>query len=90
MAAWNAHESHDSVAGSRNPVGNLMFNSGNALTARPSRATAAGEVRVPTRGMNTLVTHVLETWNVCTKLRNSKLKAKASRVATNLAKNSPL
>jgi hypothetical protein len=56
MAAWNAQESDDGVAGTRNPVGNLMFDSGNALTVRPTRATAAGEVRVPTRGMDTLVT----------------------------------
>jgi uncharacterized membrane protein (UPF0136 family) len=90
MIAWNAHESDNGVAGSKNSVGNLSFNSGNALTARPTRATAAGEVRVPTRVMNTLVTHVLETWNACTELRNSKSKAKASRAATNLAKNSPL
>jgi hypothetical protein len=90
MAAWNAHKSNDSEAGTRNLVGNLMFGSGNALTIRPTRATAAGEVRVPTRGVNTLVTHALEIWNLCTNLRNSKLKAKASRAATNLAKNSPL
>jgi hypothetical protein len=63
MAAWNAHESDDGVAGTRNPVGNLMFDSSNALTVRPTRATAAGEVQVPTRGVKTLVTHALETWN---------------------------
>jgi hypothetical protein len=88
MAAWNAHKSDDGVAGTRNPVGNLMFGSGNALTVRPTRATAAGEVRVPTRGVNTLITNELKTWNVCTKLRSSKSKAEASREATNLAKNS--
>jgi hypothetical protein len=68
MAAWNAHESNNGVAGPRNPVGNLMFDSGNALAVRPTRATAAGVVRVLTRGVNTLVTHALETWNVCTEL----------------------
>jgi hypothetical protein len=90
MAAWNAHVSDDSVAGTRNPVGLLMFDSGKALTVRPTRATTGGDVRVPTRGMKTLVTHVLETWNACAELRNSKSKAQASRAATNLARNSPL
>jgi metal-dependent amidase/aminoacylase/carboxypeptidase family protein len=90
MAAWNARESDNGVAGTRNPVGSLMFDSGNALTVRPTRATAAGEVRVPTRGVNTLVTHALENWNSCAELRKSTTKAEASRAATTLAKNSPL
>jgi hypothetical protein len=90
MAAWNAHESNGGVAGSRNRVRALMFYSSDALMARLTRATAAGEVRVPTRGIDTLVTHGLKTWNVCTELRNSKSKAEASRAATNLAKNSRL
>jgi hypothetical protein len=59
MAAWNAHVSDNGVACTRNPVGVPMFDSGNALTARPTRATTAGEVRVPTRGVKTLVTHAL-------------------------------
>jgi hypothetical protein len=78
-----------SVGGTRNPVGNLMFDSGNALTARPTRATTAGEVRVPTTGIKTLVTHALKTWNSCAELRNSKSKAEASRAATILVRNSP-
>jgi hypothetical protein len=78
------------VAGTRNPVGNLMDGSGNVPTVRPTRATAAGEVRVPTRGVNTLLTPALETWNAYAELRDSKSKAKASRAATNLARNSPL
>jgi hypothetical protein len=90
MAAWNAHVSDDGVASTRNPVGNLMFSNGNAATVRPTRATAAGEVRVATRGVNTLVTHALETWNACAKLKDSESKAEASRAATNLARNSPL
>jgi hypothetical protein len=90
MAAWNAHVSDDGAAGTRNPVGNLMLGNGNAPTVRPTRVTAAGEVRVPTRGMNTLVTHALENWNTCAELRDSKWKAEASRVATSLARNSPL
>jgi hypothetical protein len=61
MSAWKAHMSDDGVDGTRNPVGDLMFGNGNAPTVRPTRVTAAGEVRVPTRGVDTLMTHVLET-----------------------------
>jgi hypothetical protein len=66
--------SDNGVVGTRNPVGNLMFSSGNAPTVRPTRATAAVEVRVPTRGVNTLGTHALGTWKACAELRDSKLK----------------
>jgi hypothetical protein len=90
MAAWNAYMSDNSVAGTRNPVGNLMFDRGKASTARPTRATTAGEVRVLTSSIKTLVTHALETSNSCTELRNSKSKAKASRAAAILARNSLL
>jgi hypothetical protein len=88
MAAWSAYVGNAGVASTRNPVSNLMFDSGNM--SRPTRATTAGEVRVPTRGVKTLVTHALETWNLCAELRNSKSKAEASRAATIVAKNSPL
>jgi hypothetical protein len=90
MAAWNAHASEDGVDGTRNPVGDLMFGNGNAPTVRPTRATAAGEVRVPARGMDTLVTHALKTWNTCAELRDSKSKAEANRASTNLTRKSPL
>jgi hypothetical protein len=90
MAAWNAHVSDDGIDGTRNPVGDRMFGNGGAPTTRSNRATAAGEVRVPTRGMDTLVTHALETWNSSAELRDSKSKAEANRAATNLARNSLL
>jgi hypothetical protein len=90
MAAWNAHVSDDGVNGTRNPVGDRMFGNGSAPTARPTRATAAGEVRVTTRGMDTVATHALETWNVRAELRDSKTKVKANRAATYLARKSPL
>jgi hypothetical protein len=90
MAAWNAYVSNDGVDGTRNPVGDRMFGNGSVPTARPSRATAAGEVRVPTRGMETLVTHAVKTLNACAELRDSKTKAEANRAATNLARKSPL
>jgi hypothetical protein len=72
MAAWKAHVSNEGVDGSRNPVGDLMFGNGNAPTARPTRATALGEVRVPTRGVDTHMTHTLKTWSTCAELRDSK------------------
>jgi hypothetical protein len=59
-------------------------------TARTSRSTTAGEVRVRTRGMNTHVTHGLEVWNACKELRDSRSKAEPSRAATRLARESPL
>jgi hypothetical protein len=90
MAAWNAYVSDGGVDGSRNRVGDRMFGNGIGPTARPTRATAAGEVRVPTRGMGTLVTHKLKTWNACAELRYSKTKAEANRAATNLARKSLL
>jgi hypothetical protein len=90
MAAWNAYLSNDGVDGTRNLVGDRMFGNGIGPTARPTRATTAGEVRVTTRGINTVVTHALETWNACAELRNSRTKAKANRAATNLARKSPL
>jgi hypothetical protein len=89
MAAWNAHVSNDGVDGSRNPVGDLMFGNTNAPTVRPTRVTAAGEVRVFTSGVDTLLTRAFETLNTCAELRDSKSKAEANRAATDLARKSP-
>jgi hypothetical protein len=86
MAAWSAYVSNKSKAGTRNPVGRLMFNR-DLVVLRPTRATAAGEVRVPMRGVKTLVTHGLEIWNSCAELRDASTK---DRAATILAKNSLL
>jgi hypothetical protein len=90
MAAWNAYVSDNGADGTSNQVGGRMFGNGIGPTTRPTRATAAGEVRVPTRGMDTLLTHALETWNACAELRDSKTKAKANRTTTSLARNSLL
>jgi hypothetical protein len=90
MAAWSAYVSDEGEAGTRNPVGRLMYDSNLVALLRPTRATAAGEVRVLTRGVKTLLTHALKSGNLCAELRNSPTKAKASRAATTLAKNSLL
>jgi hypothetical protein len=89
MAAWNAYVSDDGTEGTRNLVSVCMFGNGNRPATRPTRATAAGEFRVPTRGKDTLVTHALKTWKACAELQNSRTKAEANQAATNLTSNSP-
>jgi hypothetical protein len=89
MAALSAYVSNDGEDGTGNLVGHLMFDS-NLVASRPTRAMAAGEVRVPTRGVKTLVTHTLKIWNSCAELRDALTKAMANSAATTLAKNSPL
>jgi hypothetical protein len=75
LAAWSAYVSNDGEAGNSNPVIRLMFDSNIVASSRPTRATATGEVRVSTRGVKTLVTHALKTWNSWEELRNSTTKA---------------
>jgi 23S rRNA U2552 (ribose-2'-O)-methylase RlmE/FtsJ len=83
MSAWSVYASNNGNGGMRNPVRSWMFGNVNQpATARPMRATTAGEVRVPTRGMDTHVTHGLETWNACAELRGTRSKADANRAAT--------
>jgi hypothetical protein len=91
MSSWSAYVSNDGTGGRRNPVGSWMFGKvDQPSTARPTRATTAGEVRVPTRGIDTHVTHGLKTWNACAELRDARSKAEANRAATQLAGKSPL
>jgi hypothetical protein len=90
MSALTAFYSCDGTNGARNPVGDAMFSGAKLPTARASRSTTAGEVRVRTRGLDTHVTHGLEVWKVCRELRDSRSKAKAYRAATQLAWESPL
>jgi hypothetical protein len=62
---WNARNSVHGPNGSHNPAGNVLFPTipTNPLT-RPSRASAAGHIRVPARGCNTFVRHADEVWNL--------------------------
>jgi hypothetical protein len=91
MLAWSAYSSNDGTGGTRNPVGSWMFGNVNQpATARPTRATTAGEFRVKTRGMDTHVTHGLELWNACAVLRDARTRAEANRAAMRLARKSPL
>jgi hypothetical protein len=91
MSAWSAYVSGNGTGGTGNPVSSWMFgNVYQPATARPTRATTAGEVRVPMRGMDTHVTHGLKTWNACAELREARSKAEANRASTRLARKSPL
>jgi azurin len=65
-----------------------LFDSDRVDTAaRPTMATAAGEVNVQTRGKNKFVTNALEIWNSCAELRSAATMANGSKAATALAKN---
>jgi hypothetical protein len=90
MSAWMAFNSCDGSNRARNLVGEAMFSNADLPTARTSRSTTAGEIRVRTRGMDTQVTHSLEVWNACKELRDSRSKAEAICAATRLARESPL
>jgi hypothetical protein len=91
MAAWSAFMSSDGKDGTRNSVVCILFDSDCVDTAaRPTRATAAGEVRVQTQGMKTFVTYALEIWNSGAELRDAPTQAKADKAASTLTRNSPL
>jgi hypothetical protein len=80
LAAWNVFTSSDCRDRSRNPVGQAMINKYNVATAiggRPIRATAIGEVHVPTCSKTTFVRHGLSFWKSCPELREATTKAKA-------------
>jgi hypothetical protein len=85
---WNAHHSTDGPDGMRNPTGNILFNA--PPPTRPSRATAAGHIRVPARGCRTFVRHGAEIWNASPELRAASTKSEAKRAATTFVKTCPL
>jgi hypothetical protein len=91
VSAWSAYSSSGGIGGTRNRVDSWMYGNVNLPpTARPKRATTAGEVRVMMRRMHTHVTHGFEVWNACPKLRHARTKAEANRAAVLLALKSPL
>ncbi|TRY71868.1 hypothetical protein TCAL_12727 [Tigriopus californicus] len=67
---YGVHSS-DGGSGERNPIGTTMF--GPVETGisrdRSSRSNSAGQVRVPLRGVNTIVCHAATIWNQCPELR---------------------
>jgi hypothetical protein len=87
LEAWSVFVSKDGGDGSRNSIGWMMFDN---PSLRPSRSAAAGEVVVPSRGVETFVTRAAVLWNSCPELWAAQSKGEAKRVADTLAKNAPL
>jgi hypothetical protein len=90
-----AFVSEDGYDGDRNPLGRMMFGSrlmaADSLTAsRPSRADAAGEFKVPARGINTFINHGRVIWNKCPELRSATSKDAACKAAASLAAKLPI
>jgi hypothetical protein len=86
----------DGFSGERNPLGRMMLGSrlaaAESLTStasRPPRAAAAGEVRIPARGINTFINHGTVIWNKCPEIRSATTKAAACKAAASLAAKSP-
>jgi hypothetical protein len=90
IEAWKANRSCDGDDGGRNPVGSLVFDSTTVVDGRPSRAAAAGMVRVPLRGYSTMVTAAATVWNSCPALRAATSLGEAKSAAKNFAKGVPL
>jgi hypothetical protein len=96
MAAevWNSKHSTDGPNGSHNPTGNILFpavsESESVPSTRPSRAQAAGHIRVLARRHNTFVRHGVEMYNGSFQLRAAMRKGEAKRVAKNIAKSCPI
>jgi hypothetical protein len=86
MAAWNAFMGSNGIYGSRNLVVRAMFDNDNIAAAtggRPTTATAMGEVRVPTRGKTTFVSHRLAVCNACPELRGATTRGKGIEGSNN-------
>jgi hypothetical protein len=87
LEAWSAFVSKGGGDGSRNAIGQMMFDN---RSLRPSRLAAAGEVVVPSRGVETFVTRAAVLWNSCPEIRAAQSKGEAKSVADTLANNAPL
>jgi hypothetical protein len=90
MEVWKAFHSSDGGNGSRNRIGKLIFDSQVAAGACPSQSATAGRVKVPLRGVETMVRHAAEVWNACPALRLSATRHQAERAATKFACECPL
>ena len=88
MEAWKANMSKDGGKAKRNPIGQLVFDG--KQDSRPTRSTDEGKVKVPQRGMATLVVHAASVWNGSPQLRAAKTKFEAKHAAVEIAKKSPL
>lgn len=89
LETWKAFHSTDGLNGRRNPTGQAIFGSDIDVT-RPTRASAAGEIRSSTRGTNIMVTHAAMIWNKSPALRLSTTAAEAKAAGKALALGCPL
>jgi hypothetical protein len=87
VETWKAHVSRDGDDGTRNPIGEIVFNS---AAVRTSRATTAGLAKVPLRGYSTMVTAAATIINACPALRAARSLAEARTAAEQLARGLPL
>ena len=88
MEAWKAHQSSDGPDGTRNPVGNLLFNYKNE---RSTRANTNGTIPLPLLSRaETFVWHASTIWNCSKALREAQTKSAAFTVAKSLAKLAPV
>jgi hypothetical protein len=89
METWAAFNSTDGdSSGARNPLGAAMFN--DVVYGRATRAAAAGQVKDPLGGANTLVSNGIRVWNLCQELRQAATKGAARTAAAKFARGVPL
>jgi hypothetical protein len=55
-----------------------------------SRSATAGQVKVPLRGVDTMVRHAAEVWNAFPDLRLAETRSQAERAAAKFAAGCPL
>jgi hypothetical protein len=92
MEAWKAFHSSNGSGGRRNPIGQIIFGQPVATGASPfrSRSATAGQVKVPLRGVDTMVRHAAKEWNACPDLRLAKTRSQAKRGSAKFAAGCPL
>jgi hypothetical protein len=89
METWAAFNSTDGdSSGAHNPLGAGMFN--DVGHGRATRAAAAGQVKDPLGGANTLVSNGIQVWNSCQELRQAATKGAARTAAAKFARGVPL
>jgi D-alanyl-D-alanine carboxypeptidase len=76
--------------GARNQVGSILFSDNKTATAKTTRSAKTGQITVPLRGGDTLVTHAANVGNRSVSLRAAPTKAAAKKAASDLASLSPL
>jgi hypothetical protein len=92
MEAWKAFHSSHGGGGRRNPISQIIFGQPMVTGACPfrSRSATAGQVKVPLRGVDTMVRHAAEVWNACLDLRLAETRSQAQRAAAKFAAGCPL